>query len=149
MFGSERRTKLEARAKQIARMVMVIVHGLQTKSYDEFVQAFSNPGRQPATLERCNRQVWFELRISPTCWYEATADFSRRSDDYPFVNLHGRGDDFGVAISAGVGYSTAELRVPPGQKIGRDAEAVVRALASTPGWTNAAEIERDLDLLRP
>jgi hypothetical protein len=149
MFGSERRTRLEARAKKIARMVMVIVHGLQTKSYDLFVEDFSNPGRQPGTLERLSRQVCFELRISPTCWYDAMADFSRRTDAYPFVNLHGGGDDFGVAISAGAGYSTVELHVPPGQKIGRDAEAVVRALATTPGWTNAAAIKRDLDLLRP
>jgi len=148
MFGSGRRSRVEARVKQIARMVMVIVHGLQTKSYDVFVDDFSNPGRQPGTLERLNRQVCFELRISPTCWYDATADFSRRTDAYPFVNLHGRGDDFGVSISASVGYSTVELSVPPDQKIGRDAEAIVRALAGTPGWTNASRIERDLDLLR-
>jgi hypothetical protein len=148
MFGSQRRTRLQARAKQIARMVMVIVHGLQTKSYDVFVEDFSNPGRRPDTLERLNRQVCFELRISATCWYDAIADFSRRTDDYPFVNLHGGGEDFGVAISAGPGYSTVELYVPPGRDIGRDAEAVARALAATPGWTSAAEIERDLDLLK-
>ena len=149
MFGSGRRARLEARAKQIARMVMVIVHGLQTKSYDEFVESFSNPGRQPAKLEELNRQLCFELRISPTCWYDAIADFSRIRDTYPFVNLHGGGDDFGVAISAGAGYSAVELHVPPGQKIGRDAETIVRTLASMPGWTNAAAIEPDLDLLRP
>ncbi len=149
MFGSERRARLEAHAKQVARMVMVIVDGLRTKSYDDFAQTFSNPGREPAALERLNQQVCFELRISATCWYDATADFSRRTDAYPFVNLHGRGDDFGVAISAGAGHSTVELYLPPGQKIGRDAEAVARVLASTPGWTNAAKIERDLDLLRP
>ena len=149
MLGRKRRTAVEARAKQIARMIMVIVHGLQTKPYDEFVEDFSNPGREPGTLERLNRQVCFELRISAKCWYDAMADFSRRTDAYPFVNLHGGGDDFGVAISAGAGYSTVELYVPAGQKIGRDAEAIVRALAATPGWTNAAEIERDLDLLKP
>jgi hypothetical protein len=31
-------TVIEERAKQIARMVMFIVHGLQTKSYDEFIE---------------------------------------------------------------------------------------------------------------
>ena len=149
MFGSGRRTRLEARTKQIARMVMVIVHGLQTKSYDQFVESFSNPGRQPATLERLNQQVCFRLQISTTCWYDAMADFSRRIEPHPFTNLHGGGDDFGVAISASAGYSIIELYVPLGQKKGRDAEAVVRALAATPGWTNAAGIERDLDQLRP
>ncbi len=103
MFGRNRRPELETRAKQIARMVMLIVHGLQTKSYDDFVDSFSNPGQEPASLERLNKQLCFQLRISPTCWYDAVADFSRRTDAYPFVTLHGRGDDFGVAISAAVG----------------------------------------------
>jgi hypothetical protein len=148
IFGLGRRLEVEARAKQIARMVMVIVHGLQTKSYDEFVESFSNPGNEPASLERLNRQVCFQLRISSTCWYDATADFGRRTDMHHFVSLHGRGDDFGVAISAGPGYSAIELYLPPGQKAGRDAEAIVHALAATPGWRNVADMEWDSDLLR-
>jgi hypothetical protein len=149
MFGRDRWPEIEARAKQIARMVMLIVHGLQTKSYDEFVEKFSNPGKEPASLERLNRQACFQLRISETCWYDAVVDFSRRTDTYPFANLRGDGDDFGVAISAGPGYSTVELYLPPGQKRGRDANAIVQALAAMPGWTNAAEIEGDLDALWP
>jgi hypothetical protein len=148
IFGSGRRLEVGARAKQIARMVMVIVHGLQTKSYDEFVESFSNPGNEPASLERLNRQVCFQLRISSTCWYDAMADFGRRTDMHHFVSLHGGGDDFGVAISAGPGYSTVELYLPPGQKAGRDAKTMVHALAVTPGWTNGADMGRDLDPLR-
>jgi hypothetical protein len=140
--------EVEARAKQVARMVMLIVHGLQTKSYDEFVESFSNPGKEPASLERLNRQLCFQMRISSTCWYDVMADFGRRTEMHHFVSLHGGGDDFGVAISAGPGYSTVELYLPPGQKAGRDAKTIVRALAATPGWTTIADIEQDLDLLR-
>ena len=149
MFGRERRAEVEVRAKQVARMVMLIVHSLQSKSYDEFVESFSNPGSEPASLERQNRQLCFQLRMSPTCWYDATADFGRRNDTYHFVNLHGGGDDFGVAINAGPGYSVVELHVPPGQKAGRDAKSIAHALSAIPGWTNIADIERNLDLLRP
>jgi hypothetical protein len=149
MFTRGRRAQIEARGKQIARMIMVIVHGLQTKSYDDFVDGFSNPGTKPASLERLNKQLCFQLRISPTCWYDAVADFSRRTESYPFVNLHGGGDDFGVAISAGPGYFHVELYVPDGQKIGRDAKRIVQALAVIPGWTNLTKFERDLDLLNP
>ena len=149
MFGRDRRPELEPRAKQIARMVMLIVHGLQTKSYEQFVDSFSNPGTEPASVERLNKQLCFQLRISPTCWYDAVADFSRRTDTYPLVNLHGGGDDFGVVITAGPGYYTVELYVPPGQKMGRDAKAIMRALMTMPGWTPSSEIDPDLDLLRP
>lgn len=149
MFGRERWTAVQARAKQIARMVMLIVHGLQTKSYDDFVASFSNLGTEPAPLERLNQQVCFQMRISPTCWYDAAADFSRRTQIYPFVTVHGGGDDFGVAISAGSGYFNVELYLPHGQKLGRDAKAIVQALAIIPGWTNLTEFERDLDILKP
>jgi hypothetical protein len=149
MFGRERRTAVQIRAKQITRVVMVIVHSLQTKSYDEFVAAFSNPGTQPASLERLNRQVCFQMRISPTCWYDATADFGQRTDMHYFVDLQGGGDDFGVAIRAGSGYLTVDFYLPPGQRAGRDAKATVHALAATPGWTNVADVEHDLDLLAP
>jgi hypothetical protein len=149
MFGWERRTEVKERAKQIARMVMLIVHSLKTKSYDEFVESFSNPGSEPGSPERFNRQLCFQMRISTTCWYDATADFGPRTDMRGFVNLYGGGDDFGVTINAGPGYSTVELYLPPGQKAGRDAKAIMHALAATPGWTNTADNERDLDLLRP
>jgi hypothetical protein len=31
---------------------------------------------------------------------------------------------------------TVELHVPPGQRAGRDASVMVRALQTTPGWSN-------------
>jgi hypothetical protein len=52
--------------------------------------------------------------------------------------MQGAGDDWGVFISGNANPDnrvTAELHLPPGQKSGRDARAVVRALQATPGWS--------------
>jgi hypothetical protein len=44
LFWWRREQAVEERAKLMARMVSLIVRGLQTKSYEEFVESFSNPG---------------------------------------------------------------------------------------------------------
>jgi hypothetical protein len=51
MFSSRRKAVVEKRAKQIARMVLVIIDGLQTKTYEQFVAIFSNPGNVPSTQQ--------------------------------------------------------------------------------------------------
>jgi hypothetical protein len=59
----------------------------------------------------------------------------------PFY-MQGAGDDRGVFISGNANPDnrvTAELHLPPGQKAGRDARAVVRALQATPGWSGYLE----------
>src|SRR5262252_2388727 len=47
--------------------------GLCTKSYDQFVESYSNPGNEPDTTERNARISRFAMRFSSTCWYDATA----------------------------------------------------------------------------
>jgi hypothetical protein len=47
MFGHERRTAIKRRAKLMGRMVMLLTDGLCTKSYDQFVERYSNPGDEP------------------------------------------------------------------------------------------------------
>jgi len=79
MFGIKRRSAIEQRAKLMARMVMLIVDGLCTKSYDQFVESFSNPGEEPDETARDARMLQFEMRFSPTCWYEAMASSARPS----------------------------------------------------------------------
>jgi len=91
-----RKTAVEERAKQIARMVMLIVHSLQTKSYDDFVESFSNPDSEPDSVERLNRQLRFQMRISSTCWYEATAVYPPGGT--PYFLIEGGGDDWGVSL---------------------------------------------------
>ena len=43
MFSRERRAAIKQRAKVMERMVMLLTDGLCTKSYDQFVESYSNP----------------------------------------------------------------------------------------------------------
>jgi hypothetical protein len=133
---------IDERAKQMARMVMLIIHGLQTKSYDEFAESFSNPGSTPSSFERLNGQLRFQMRISPTCWYDATVEYPFGGT--PHFYIKGGGDDWGILIS---GDAIADHRIgvdfyfPTGSRPGYDAHAMARALRGTLGWTRGSDIE--------
>jgi hypothetical protein len=133
---------IDERAKQIGRMVMFIVHGLQTKSYDEFIESFSNPGAKPTLSERLKQELHFQMRISPTCWYDAVVEYPL--DSTPHFYVEGSGDDWGVLIS---GDAAADHRigvdfiVPTGSQPGRDAHAIMHTLQKMPGWSRASDIE--------
>jgi hypothetical protein len=149
MFGARRKAVVEKRAKQIARMVLVIIDGLQTKTYEQFVAIFSNPGNVPSTQQRDNRELSFQMQFSSSCWYDAIATYPRGPDetDEPHFYMQGGGDDWGVFISGNANRDnrvTVELHVPPGQRAGRDASVMVRALQTTPGWSSYTDREEAL-----
>jgi hypothetical protein len=95
MLGWGRRGAMEKRAEMLGRMIALIMHALKSKSYEQFVASFSNPGEEPDAFDRSNRELHFQMRISPTCWYDATAGIT--------VGLH----------------------LASGQRAGRDAQAVI------------------------
>jgi hypothetical protein len=132
MFGWGRKATVEERAKLIARMINFILYGLQTKTYEQFVESFSNPDAEPNVLDRHSHKLHFQLRISPTCWYDATATLAR--PDVPSsACLRGGGDDLGVFITIDAGDSTRisiDLRLD--EDVGRDARSMVRALEAIP-----------------
>jgi hypothetical protein len=145
MFGHKRRTAIDQRAKLMGRMVMLLTNGLCTKSYDQFVESYSNPGNEPDETERNARISRFAMHFSPTCWYEATA--SLYEDAQPWILIEGGGDDCGVCISVRVppdanlpSCPVVDLQVPRGAKRGHDAGAMVRALRDIPGWRGAVAI---------
>ena len=47
MLGWGRNSAVEKRAKRLARMTPLIMHGLQTKTYEQFIASFSNPAGSP------------------------------------------------------------------------------------------------------
>ena len=100
MFGHKRRSAIKARAKLMGRMVMLLTDGLYTKSYDQFVERFSNPGGGPYETARNARISRFEMRFSPTRWYEATASLYENAQHW--IRIEGAGDDCGVFISVRV-----------------------------------------------
>jgi len=139
MFGHQRRTSIKQRAKLMGRMVMLLTDGLCTKTYDQFIEKYSNPGDEPDETERNARISRFAMRFSPTCWYEATASLYENAQ--PWMFIRGGGDDCGVLISVQVQDDASvppnpvvDLRVPRGGKRGHDAGAMVRALRDIPGW---------------
>jgi hypothetical protein len=138
------KSAVDERAKQIARMTTLIAHGLRTKTYGQFITTFSNPEAVPDAFDRLSRELSFQMRISPTCWYDATAFYPEGA--LPSVCIQGGGDDFGVFITVGgaVGDVLVDLHVASGQSVGRDARAMVRALEAMPGWKGHAAIERSL-----
>jgi hypothetical protein len=97
MFGHERRTAIKQRAKLMGRMVMLLTDGLCTRSYDQFVERYSNPGDEPDENARNARISRFAMRFSRTCWYEATASLIENAQ--PWILIEGAGDDCGVVIS--------------------------------------------------
>jgi hypothetical protein len=140
MLGWGRRAAVEERAKLLARMVALILRGLQTKTYEQFIASFSNPGGEPDPLERQSHILHFLMRISPTCEYYATARYPR--DDPPWASLQGDGDDFGVFITISQsGEITVGLHLESGEVAGRDAQAVVRSLTAMPGFTSFSGLE--------
>jgi hypothetical protein len=142
LFLWRRERGTDKRAKQVARMVTLIVHGLQTKSYDDFVDSFSNPGSEPGPLERLQRRLCFQMRMLPTCWYDARAEYP--ADGTPSFYIEGGGDDFGVLISgdAIADHSIGvDFWVPTNSQAGRDAHEMVHTLRGMPGWSRASDIE--------
>src|SRR5215469_1524283 len=145
MFSHKRRSAIKERAKLMGRMVMLLTDGLYTKSYDQFVERYSNPGDGPDETARIARIWRFEMRFSPTCWYEATASLAENAQ--PWLCIEGGGVDCGVFISVRVpadanvpSCPVVDLHVPRGAKRGHDAGAMVRALRDMPGWREVAAI---------
>jgi hypothetical protein len=145
MFGQKRRTAVKQRAKLMGRMIMLLTDGLCTKSYNQFAESYSNPGNEPDETERNSRILRFEMRFSPTCWYQAKASLAENAE--PWIFIEGGGDDCGVCISVRVqdnanlpSCPVVDLHVPRGSKRGHDAGAMVRALRDIPGWSGVAAI---------
>jgi len=149
LFRWGRQAAIDARAKSMTRMVMLICHSLQTKDYDQFVASFSNPAREPDASERQGGQLRFQMRFSPTCWYDVVAQYSRRGGT-PHFYMQGGGDDWGVVISGNATAArrvTVDLNVPQGSHAGCDARAMVRALRAIPGWSKFSDLERALGMV--
>src|SRR5271165_7082135 len=117
MFGWRHDTTTEERAKLLARMTELLMFGLQTKSYEEFTVTFSNPCTAPDAIERKSRELYFQVSISPTCWYNVLAIYPVGGS--PSAFLQGGGDDCGVLIAVlpGNGLTVCPHSI---QRMGRD-----------------------------
>jgi hypothetical protein len=135
-----RKAAAEKRAKLLARMTALILHGLQTRTYEQFIASFSNLDGEPNASERQRHELHFQMRISPTCEYYATACYPR--DERPWAVLQGDGDDFGVFITLSQsGEITVGLHLESGETAGHEAQAIVRILTAMPGFRSFSALE--------
>jgi hypothetical protein len=139
--------EVDERAKLLGRMIALIVHSLRTKSYEEFVASYSNPGQEPNALKRLSHKAHFQMRISPRCWYDATVSYA--GEKSPSLRIVGGGDDFGVLITTGASDHSLMVDFDPAdaKKPGRDAQVMVRALLQLPGYRTFASTEESLGVL--
>jgi hypothetical protein len=89
------------------------------------------------------------MRFSPTCWYDAVAEYPRTGGT-PHFFMDGGGDDWGVFISGNAKAKhgvTVNLNVPSGSAAGSDARAMVRALQAMRGWSKFSDLERALGMV--
>src|ERR1700692_4907580 len=97
MLGWGRKAAVERRAKLLARMTALIMHGLETKTYEQFIASFSNPGAGPDAPERQRYELHFQMRIAPKCGYDGTACYLPREPCW--ASLKGHRDAFGVLLT--------------------------------------------------
>src|SRR6516162_2168777 len=150
LFRLRHRIAIRKRAQQIARMVTFISYNLQTKDYDRFVASFSNPWKEPDASKRQACQLCFQMRFSPTCWYDAVTQYPNGPVGTPYFYIRGGGDDWGVVISGSAKAKhriTVDLHVPEPSRPGPDARAIVRTLLAMPGWSKASDLERVLGMV--
>jgi hypothetical protein len=134
MFGFGRRKEIEARARSIARLMLLAIGSARSMSLAQFIEANRRRGFVDAVIDRENRSyAFFENEI-------AKADFGFSvdygSNDAPVVSGQGYGDYFGLYLTATkLGEVSVEYR---GQgKRGRDARALQAALLKLSGFSIA------------
>jgi hypothetical protein len=89
------------------------------------------------------------MRFSPTCWYDALAEYPRTGST-PHFYMRGGGDDWGVVINGNAKAThgvTVDLNIPQGSHADCDARAMVRALQTMPGWSRISDLERALGMV--
>lgn len=144
-FGSRLDAEAKDRASQVSQMILLIIQGLKTKTYDEFVAHYSRSHNAPDTFGRFDKEWAFQMTMSPTCWYEATIDYG--SAEMPSMRMLGGGDDYGVFIcghcSDGGSFVSVSLECFNGSP-GKTARRVVKALQAIPGYRDSGSLERGL-----
>ena len=132
MFRFRRRSKIEARARSVANLMMLIIGSANSMSLEQFIEANRIRGFVDADID-IERRIYsfFECEIA-----EADFGFSvdYGSNDLPVISAQGYGDYFGLYLSA---TKLGEIRVDHRDQgaRGRDARALQSALLKFPGFS--------------
>jgi hypothetical protein len=152
MFGFGSAAAVRDRANKVRILVAMISANLYTKTASEFVAFY----KSTTTVEQRGSEIHFGFKFSPSCWYDACANFPEPEPEWmadllgstphdarePSLNIFGGGDDYGVFISVigSEGGASVELHVSPDDKPGKEAKSMVAALLGLPGFKKPIEL---------
>lgn len=124
-------------------MILLMLFGLQTKSYEQFIERYSNAENRPDVLDRQSREWTFQMTISTECWYAVRVDYG--DPEQPTLTMQGGGSDYGVFVvgssdgnSSGFSASIECFNGRPG----RSARAMAELLRALPSAFDADLLER-------
>ena len=138
MFGIGCRKEIEARARSVADLMLLIIRSVNSMSLQEFIEANHRRGFVDGEIDLANsRYSFFECEGHK-------ADFAFIVDnsdgDVPRVSAHGYGNYFGLYLNASapeadVNVDLSEAHQQTGT-LGRDARALQTSLLKFPGFTS-------------
>jgi hypothetical protein len=133
-FRFGRRKKIEARARSIARLMLLAIGNAKSMSLAQFIEASRRRGFLDAHVDRENRTYAFFESESATADFGFSVDYG--SNDVPVVNGQGYGNYFGIYLTATkLGEVSVEYREQDAR--GSDARALQAALLKLPGFSTA------------
>jgi hypothetical protein len=136
MFGFGRRKKIEARARSIARLMLLSIGSARSMSLAQFIEANRRRGFVDAVIDRENRTYAFFESESAKADFGFSVDYG--SNDVPVVSGQGYGNYFGLYLTATrLGEVGVEYREQGA--LGRDARALQAALLNLSGFSIADE----------
>jgi len=142
MFGFGRRREVEARAKSLGDLLLLLVDSLHSMSLDDFVEANHRRGFVDSYLDRKTREYGFFETQPPQSEFSFHVRYHHSPDGGPeiptlIVESHHR--YYGLAIIGLVpGRIGVDLEtIIPARERGRDARALMNAMLKFPGFTSS------------
>jgi hypothetical protein len=139
MFRFGRRKKIEARARSIARLMLLTIGSARSMSLEQFIEANRRRGFVDTDIDRENRTYSFFESEAAKAEFGFSVDYG--SNDVPVVSGQGYGDYFGLYLS---GTNLGEVSVDHREQgaRGRDARALQAALLKLPGFSTLGQPRR-------
>jgi hypothetical protein len=130
-FGGTSGAAVRERAGKVRILVAMISSNLYSKTLPDFVAFYKTTTR----VEQRDSEIYFGLKLSPSCWYDVCAIYPQAEPTWmadllgpashdsprPSLSILGGGDDYGVFINSAGPDSGAsvELHVAQGQCAGK------------------------------
>jgi hypothetical protein len=140
-FGFGRRKEVQARARSLGDLLLLLVESINSMSLDDFVKANHRRGFVDSYLDFRKREYGFFEDEA------AKSDFSFhvRYDDFsPMLTVEGHHRYYGIIISGSqpgrIGIDVSSI-IPP-HELGKDAFSLRDELSKFPGFTSVEQLRK-------